>query len=274
MFTVVTITYNAESCVKKTIESIASQVYTGFEYLIIDGQSSDKTLYIAEKYQKDFNTKKISYKIISESDKGIFDAMNKGISNACGEWIIFMNAGDMFYSDEVFGDIKKWISSNVSDDDMILYGDTVVESNGFYQKRKPGEIDKLVWMQPFYHQSVFVRTELMKNTMFDTQYRIAGDYDLFLKFYLKKLKFCYIPITVSIFGLDGVSETNHKERRTEHLKVRINNGVCTEKNGETFFNKTKTTIFIWMREVARKMFSGWYYSEKRGWYKNKWCGSK
>ena len=99
--TIVTVCYNAEETIKNTIESVLSQNYCNYEYIVIDGKSTDNTLTILNDYRKGFQEKGIDYYIYSEKDNGIYDAMNKGIEHSLGDWIILMNADDSFYSSDV-----------------------------------------------------------------------------------------------------------------------------------------------------------------------------
>src|SRR3989344_1701590 len=111
---IITVVYNAKSLIERTIKSVLSQTYTNIEYIIIDGGSSDGTLEIAEKYQHDIAV------ILSGKDNGIYDAMNKGLSTATGDFVLFLNAGDELYSTEI---ISKILSLGDAD---VYYGNTAV----------------------------------------------------------------------------------------------------------------------------------------------------
>ena len=118
--TIITVCYNAISTIEDTIKSVLSQTYENLEYIIIDGGSIDGTIDIIKKYEK-----QISY-WQSEPDKGVYDAMNKGIKLSTGEWINFMNAGDSFYNTEVLQSLNLYFSDSQTD---IIYGDTCIEIN-------------------------------------------------------------------------------------------------------------------------------------------------
>ena len=117
LFSIITVSYNAKESIEDTINSIVNQTYSNFEYIIVDGGSTDGTLDIIRKYED-----KISY-WISEPDNGIYDAMNKGLAICKGEWINFMNSGDLFYNDHVLVDIYRYCDFKKF---HILYGKTVV----------------------------------------------------------------------------------------------------------------------------------------------------
>ena len=112
LFCVVTICYNAENTIKKTIESVLNQNSINYEYIIEDGSSNDSTVEIAESYSEKFKEKGISYKIISKKDDGIYDAMNKAVSVSEGRYVIFMNSDDCFYSKNVLSNVEKSLKSN------------------------------------------------------------------------------------------------------------------------------------------------------------------
>ena len=120
--TVVTVCLNAEDLIERTIRSVATQSFEAFEYLIIDGCSRDKTLTIAEKYAPYFRKRGITYKILSEKDAGIYDAMNKSLKYPRGEWIIFMNAGDTFYDRGVLAKYSSEMTGKVD----VIYGDVLI----------------------------------------------------------------------------------------------------------------------------------------------------
>lgn len=124
MVTIVTICYNSEKEIKKTIESILNQTYTDIEYIIIDGGSKDNTIEIIKLYKDEFERKGIKYKWISEPDKGIYDAMNKGIEMASGEWINFMNCADIFFDNNVLKKLANEIC-RVGNNYSFIYSDTL-----------------------------------------------------------------------------------------------------------------------------------------------------
>ena len=134
--TIITVSYNAATSIEPTILSVINQTYPNIEYIVIDGGSNDGTVDIIKKYQN-----KISY-WVSEPDKGIYDAMNKGIRMATGDWINFMNAGDTFFCDTSLNLL--FIPEPESDID-IIYGDTeFIYAFGKYV-RQPAELEKLIW---------------------------------------------------------------------------------------------------------------------------------
>lgn len=209
--TVVTVTYNAEKCLEETIQSIINQTYPNIEYIVIDGGSKDGTIDIIKKYAAH-----IDY-WVSEPDKGVYDAMNKGIDKATGKWINFMNAGDYYYSNTV---LLNLFNKNIPEDVMVYYGDTIKRydfGDILLSKNKKRNNDPIM---PFCHQSVFVKIEILQKYKFDIQYQILADRDLFYR--IKKDGNIYknSSIIVSVFDAQyGLSSIHRMKAALECLKI-------------------------------------------------------
>jgi len=198
LITVITVVFNNASQLEKTIKSVLSQSYVNIEYIIIDGGSNDGTFGILQKYSE-----KIDF-WISEPDKGIYDAMNKGIEKATGSWINFMNSDDEFYSKDSIGEI---FYDHICDSIEIIYGDVVASDNVTSQdlmiKAKP---IKQLWKEMcFSHQSCFIRKETLMKYMFNLKYSIAADYFLLLNLYKNKAAFFYHSGPIAKIAIHGVS---------------------------------------------------------------------
>lgn len=174
VFTIVTVCYNAEKTIERTIKSVLSQSYSQIEYIIIDGASNDNTPSIIQRYNKYIN------KIVSEPDKGLYDAMNKAFKLAKGDYISFLNAGDKLHSPETIEDIVDTINGNILPG--VLYGDTdIVDDEGlFIRKRRLSPPDCLSWKSfkkgmLVCHQSFYVRRDLVEP--YDLHYRFSADFD-------------------------------------------------------------------------------------------------
>ncbi|MDD2974203.1 MULTISPECIES: glycosyltransferase family 2 protein [Aliarcobacter] len=207
--TVVTVTYNAEKYLEQTIKSVIEQDYPNIEYIIIDGASSDKTVDIINKYEK-----YITY-WISEPDSGIYDAMNKGIDIATGEWINFMNAGDSFVEKNTISKVVK----KIGEDTDIISGDIFyIESDKKTYKKSAKLENKLKHMFCF-HQTMFTKISLMKKYKFNTNFKIAGDYDFILKCAMNNYNFKLVSIPIANFLAGGLSEANNLIGRIEELFI-------------------------------------------------------
>lgn len=198
LVSIITVTYNAVLTIENTILSVINQNFKDFEYIVIDGGSSDGTIEIIKKYQD-----KISY-WLSEPDNGIYYAMNKGISIANGDWVNFMNAGDGFYNNDVLN--KVFSISRTSD---VLYGDNMLMYNWGKIILAPDLLSKTNIKMVFGHQTVFMKRKILYKYRFDCKYKIAADYDLFYRVYKDGYNFEYMSFCISNFSAnDGVSTNN------------------------------------------------------------------
>lgn len=214
--TVVTVCFNAEETIKETIESVISQKNVNIEYVIVDGNSTDKTKKIIEEYVKDN-----SIKYISENDDGIYDAMNKGIELAEGEYIIFLNSGDVFYDNLVLKDVESKLKKDIEID--VLYGNVELDKNGektlySYSNFK---IDAMFFCRELMicHQCIFIRREILKKYKFDTKYIICADKKQIIKLMKNKYKFQYFDRVISIYDCNGFSEKNINLLRKEAKEI-------------------------------------------------------
>lgn len=174
LISVITITYNAEATLQPTLESVASQDYRNIEHILIDGASTDNTLSIARNFPE--------VRILSEKDNGLYDAMNKGLQLARGEYVLFLNAGDTFHSDKVLSAY----ASRALRGDHIIFGDTVIvdEDRHIVGKRHltaPITLTKNSFSKGMLicHQAFMVRRDLAPE--FDLTYRFSSDYDWTLR---------------------------------------------------------------------------------------------
>ncbi len=177
-FSIITVVYNDVKNIEETIKSVINQTYKNFEYIIIDGNSDDGTVEKIKKYEKE-----IDY-WISEKDKGIYDAMNKGIKKSKGELLFFLNSNDFFYNKDVLKNIeKKYLENNKPD---ILYGRMFFKYNDpLKEDGVPPQIHpkkRLPNGYSIYHQATFVKKDIFnKIGFFDIMYKVAGDYDFFCR---------------------------------------------------------------------------------------------
>ncbi len=206
----VTVCYNAEQVIEKTILSVLEQTYGNIEYIIVDGNSSDNTTRIIKHYEHQVDL------WISEDDSGIYNAMNKAIDMAAGDWIVFMNAGDTFCNHSTVSKVMEHING----DSELVYGDHI--RNDHYERAEVFEISKGM---TFCHQALFAKTALMKAYPFDESYKISADYHFVLRMYLQKRIFQYIPMAIANYADDGVSAQNKFYRDMEMLKALFTENV-------------------------------------------------
>ncbi|WP_294629425.1 glycosyltransferase family 2 protein [uncultured Bacteroides sp.] len=223
IISVITICYNAIANIEETMLSVLNQQYDKVEYIVIDGGSKDGTLDIIKKY-----TNRLAY-WTSEPDQGIYDAMNKGIAKATGEWINFMNAGDIFIDEEV---LNRSFANSYKDDVDILYGDVVYQYKFGKRLVKAGNIEQIMNHMVFSHQSTFVRRILIQKG-FDIKWKLAADYNLLLGYYWEGRKYKHIDVAIAIVEMDdGATYNNYSKSRKEVLRIH-------EKFNYSFFKRYK-----------------------------------
>ena len=233
-FTIATVTLNAAQVVEKTIQSVISQDFDDYEYIIIDGQSTDGTLSIIKEYSNDIDI------IISEPDKGIYDGMNKAIYSAHGEYLLFMNAGDVFVDNNVLSHVSRSIDKSHP---TVVYGDVIRQYTIGRRLVKAAKLSQLKTDMAFSHQSTFIQVVAMKEMPFRTEYRFAADYAMILGFYLKRVCFLYTNFPISIVEADGGATFNHfLSSRREALDIQLAVG-CNPLLSRVYFAYVVTKLY-------------------------------
>lgn len=215
-YSIITVNYNNKEGLRKTIESVIHQTYRDFEYIVIDGGSTDGSAEILKEYDKDINY------WVSEPDKGIYNAMNKGIVQAHGDYLNFMNSGDCFYNSNVLNDILPYLK------------DDIIDGIVFKTKSKKFSIqaNKKPTMMFFYegtldHQACFIKSSLFNDTLYDENMRIAADWKFFVtKIVFEKRTFSYAPVVVCSYEEGGISErsqyaSTHQNERKDVLAAML-----------------------------------------------------
>jgi len=198
LVTVVTVARNCCEFLEGTIRSVLGQTYKNIEYIVIDGGSTDGSVEILRQYADRID------QWLSEADNGIYEAMNKGAALAAGEWIIFMNAGDRFYDNEV---VSRVFSRDCSCYDL-MYGDEELDYGGRFAKiLKAGSAEDLWKGMQFSHQSVFVRTALVLRTGFNTDNTIGADFEMIYRLKQEGRTFLHLDETVAVTQAGGLSDT-------------------------------------------------------------------
>jgi glycosyltransferase involved in cell wall biosynthesis len=192
IFSIIIPTYNSEQTLQKCLESVINQCFTGFEILIMDSVSTDSTLEIA----KSFNDARI--KIFSEKDEGVYDAMNKGIDKAKGEWLYFLGSDDELYNNDVLYKTHEVICCKPYD---LIYGNVIFKSNN---QVFDGAFDllKLCTKTNMCHQSIFYKKELFYRLgMYNLKYKISADYDFNIRcFSHPAVATCYTDQIISKYN--------------------------------------------------------------------------
>lgn len=213
LISIITVVYNGIADIEATIRSVVFQKYPHIEYIVIDGGSTDGTVDVIKKYEEH-----ITY-WVSENDRGIYDAMNKGIIHATGEWIHFRNCGDYFVSSR---SVCEMFKEAIPIDVDIIHGDCYHVDDDGYVIGKPNILHASYKdIMPFLHPSTFIRSKLQKKYMFDLQYRSSADYDFFYKCLQMGVKHEYRPIIISYFARGGFS-SNWERAFYEDCKIQGN----------------------------------------------------
>lgn len=227
---IITATFNSASTIRDTVESVLHQTYQSFEYLIIDGASTDATLDIIKEYKLLFNGR---MRYISEPDKGIYDAMNKGIRMATGDVIGILNSDDFYTSNDVLERLANFLQQANVD---AVYGDI--------HYVRDGELDRCIrhysskpfrrsWMRLGFmpaHPSFYCRRNVYeKYGTFDTSYRIAADFENLLRLiFVHRIRIKYIPmdfVTMRTGGASSSGMRSHKQIMSDHLHALRSNGI-------------------------------------------------
>lgn len=206
---IIIVSYNTKLSFLRTIQSIISQKNKNYEIIVIDGNSSDGTNKEIEKMSK------IISKYLIEDDTGIYNAMNKGINLAKSEWSIFLNSGDIFFNDQI---LEKFNNLKIIDEE-IIFGDTVINNGDFLYKLKGNKFENETVLMPFCHQSVIVKTHLLKSYKFKQEYKISSDFEFFLRCFIEKHKFQYFEEVISIVESGGVSDTKRQLVFNENISI-------------------------------------------------------
>ncbi|WP_283685870.1 glycosyltransferase family 2 protein [Dysgonomonas sp. Marseille-Q5470] len=255
LISIITIAYNAVEVIENTILSVIKQTYSNIEYIIIDGGSTDGTIDIIKKYES-----YITY-WISEPDNGIYDAMNKGIKKATGDWINFINSGDCLLDNNV---ISKFIQLHDPSAD-IIYGDTKISISNIKTSyiHKPEPIELMEKKMVFGHPSSFVKANILKTMLFDTSFKSSGDYNFFIQCYRNHKSFQYIPIVISVFDYGTGMSNNFKINRYEDARIHgIENKISWKISFITSYITWKIRVFL--KNILPKGIVQKYYTRRNG----------
>lgn len=242
LISVVTVSFNAVRDIEKTILSVINQTYQNIEYIIIDGGSTDGTVDIIKKYAGH-----ITY-WVSEPDKGIYDAFNKGWKIAKGEWIYYLGADDVLlpnaFTSIFLSDLNEY---------GIVFGDVIYKTPlGLIHKNSNRNIDSIKKRLNCSHQGFIMRKNIIaKMGGFDFyQYKISADYDLILRSYLTGFTMKYVPVEIAIFDTSGTSGT-HKMEKECFIIRRNNKSIGLFQN---YILWVHNVILFFLRSIKYKVF--------------------
>ncbi len=215
-FSIITVTYNAGAVLEDTIQSVITQTYRNVEYIIVDGGSKDHTLDIINRYREHIHT------LVSEPDKGLYDAMNKGIRLATGDYLCFLNAGDELHEDDTLQLMVHSITRTELPD--VLYGETAIvdEEGHFLRMRRLSAPEDLNWKSfkdgmLVCHQAFFPRRELAEP--YDLRYRFSADFDWCIRIMKKSHTLHNTHLTLIDYLNEGMTTRNHRASLHERFRI-------------------------------------------------------
>jgi glycosyltransferase involved in cell wall biosynthesis len=206
---IIVVSLNTKNDFLETIKSINNQTYKHFEIIVIDGKSNDGTENEIIKMSNIFS------KFIIEKDNGIYDAMNKGIVLAKGEWIIFLNSGDIFFEKLT---LEKIFNKKKSYKDVI-FGNTVIKNKKYKYISIGKNFEQGTVVMPFCHQSSFIKSSLLKKNLFNLDFTISSDFNLFYKCYMQKKYFYRLNIPFTIVKSGGISDIKRQQVYNENISI-------------------------------------------------------
>ena len=215
-FSIITVTYNAGAVLEDTIQSVITQTYRNVEYIIVDGDSKDHTLDIINRYREHIHT------LVSEPDKGLYDAVNKGIRLATGDYLCFLNAGDELHEDDTLQLMVHSITGTELPD--VLYGETAIvdEEGHFLRMRRLSAPEDLNWKSfkdgmLVCHQAFFPRRELAEP--YDLRYRFSADFDWCIRIMKKSHTLHNTHLTLIDYLNEGMTTRNHRASLHERFRI-------------------------------------------------------
>ena len=239
IFSIVTVCFNSQNTIEKTIRSVLQQQEYVREYIIVDGLSNDLNLNIIKKYEVELKAQSILLTVISEKDNGIYDAMNKGIEKCSGKIISLLNSDDWYEKDalsQIFDFFQK--NSHVE----IAHGNLNYHCKGKVKHHFPKKKSNFFWLgMTLNHPTFFVKKNIYEKIKYDPSYKIAGDYDFLLKTISMKIQYGYLNKTLVNFSCGGASSSFFNSIKELH-RAKINNGF-------SFFKTWISTFFLFFLNI-------------------------
>lgn len=233
-FTVVTVTYNAGATIRRTLDSVSQQTHTAVEHLIVDGCSNDSTMTEIQHYVERNTDERHPHQIVlvREPDNGLYDAMNKAILQAKGDYIIFLNAGDKFHSPTTLAEVAAQLEAryNPSRRPAVAYGETdLVDNDGHFLRHRRLQAPEQLTSGHFLsgmlvcHQSFYVRTDIARSNLYDLRFRFSADYDWCIRVMRRAekrhLTLHNTHLILTDYLAEGMTTRNHRRSLMERLRL-------------------------------------------------------
>ncbi len=233
LFTVITVTYNAGSTIERTLDSVAEQVLPDVEHIIVDGCSSDATMQHIQRYVEHSADTNSPHRIslIREPDDGLYDAMNKGLLAAKGEYVVFLNAGDRLHQPTTLQLVAEHLAQfNPSRHPAVLYGQTdCVDNDGRFLRHRRLEAPEqltagsFLWGMLVCHQSFYARTDIVRSIPYDRRWHFSADYDWCIRIMRvagrRGLALSYTGLILTDYLAEGLTTRNHRRSLIERFRI-------------------------------------------------------
>ncbi len=234
LFTIATVTYNAAETLQRTLDSVANQDYPYIEHLLIDGCSSDGTIRLVQRYVETNTHARQPHQIrlVCERDEGLYDAMNKALQLAQGDYIVFLNSGDMLHATDTLSQLTyqmEWIKGDFHNP-AILYGQTdLVDQKGHYLRpRRLRAPETLTWKSFRWgmlvcHQSFYVRTDIAREEHYNLQYHYSADFDwcirLLRRVGRRRMRIINTRLILTDYLSEGLTTRHHRASLFERMRI-------------------------------------------------------
>lgn len=220
VFTFITVTYNAAETLERTLQSVAYQTYPHIEYILVDGASTDGTLSLAQRYSHCIT------KQVSEPDKGLYDAMNKGLKMATGDYVCFLNAGDKLHSPQTLRQVVDTLPDGSLPD--VIYGQTaIVDNQGMFLRMRRLTAPEVLGWKDFRrgmlvcHQSFWASRSLAQQHPYDLAYRFSADFDWCIRIMQKACGLHNTHLTLTDYLNEGMTTRNHRASLKERFRIMV-----------------------------------------------------
>ena len=234
VITIATVTYNAVKTLERTLQSVASQDYPRIEHLIVDGRSTDGTLSLVQRYVEENVHRDVPHviRLVSEHDDGLYDAMNKALQQATGDYIVFLNAGDRLHGETTLSQVvdgMEWQRGRAVNP-AVVYGETdLVDDEGRFLRHRRLRVPEVLTWRSFRqgmlvcHQSFYARTDLARAELYNLAFRYSADYDWCIRI-MKRAARRRLPLhnthlVLTDYLSEGLTTRNHRRSLLERLRL-------------------------------------------------------
>lgn len=241
LVSIITVCFNSEKTIKRTIESVLNQTYRNIEYIVIDGLSTDSTIDILNGYKSEFANRNIDFKVVSEKDNGIYDAMNKAIKIAKGEWTGIINSDDWYEKNAC-----ELVVNNIDSEIGLIYGicalyDLIQDETYSFVGVMQHSPEAMYYLnKDMAHPAVFVNHSIYKQYQFSLEFKLASDVDFLMWVYSHGYKSKFVPNIISNFRCDGATGQQKFLSSIENITVRYKYGRISK----LFYLKRKIVNLI------------------------------